>query len=114
MDCAGVRQAAVTVERAARGVVLLHAYVRLDGDAAGDTRQAEQRLREHLAGRVPRYMMPSTLLVVDRPPDDAVGQEGKVNRPGWRPGRHPGRRRCRAPTSVTRRRTRRRRARCEI
>lgn len=91
MDCGGVRQAAVTVERSERGAALLHAFVRMEQDAAEDLESTGRRLREELAARLPRYMMPSVLHFMDRLPMTLSGKVDRtrllaLSRGGVRPG----------------------------
>ncbi|HEU0077931.1 MAG TPA: AMP-binding protein, partial [Longimicrobiaceae bacterium] len=67
-----VREAAVVVREDAAGERRLVAYVAADGEAADAA-----ELREHLRGRLPEYMVPSAVVVLDALP---LTPTGKVDR----------------------------------
>ncbi|MDI9897101.1 non-ribosomal peptide synthase/polyketide synthase [Rhodococcus sp. IEGM 1381] len=70
-DLPSVRQAVTVVRRDQ-----LVAYIVMDGDAEGDTVDTEA-LREALGDRLATYMVPRTIVVLDRLP---IGSSGKLDR----------------------------------
>jgi acyl-coenzyme A synthetase/AMP-(fatty) acid ligase/acyl carrier protein len=74
LDCPGVAQAVATVVPGPDGDKQLAAYVR---PAADHPEPDPARLREHLAGRLPGYMVPPSLTVVARFPLNASGKIDK-------------------------------------
>ncbi|QNA77333.1 amino acid adenylation domain-containing protein [Streptomyces sp. So13.3] len=72
-----VRQAAVVVFTNAAGAKQLAGYVTVDEPLEADGGSADDRLRVWCAGRLPEYMVPGVLTVLDRLP---VTANGKVDR----------------------------------
>ncbi|MFU8852178.1 amino acid adenylation domain-containing protein [Micromonospora sp. SL1-18] len=71
----GIRQAAVVARSSGSGKQLAAFVV---GDPAGDARPDGTALREFLAGRLPSYLVPSQVTVLDRLP---LTDNGKLDRP---------------------------------
>jgi amino acid adenylation domain-containing protein len=77
LDCPGVAQAAVVALGRPGGTRRLAAHVVRAADSGPGERPDEQQVRDHLAGRLPAYMVPPTVRFWDRFPLNA---NGKVDR----------------------------------
>ena len=75
--CPGVAQAAVTVREDSPGGRRLAGYVVPAGDVAGDGGGLMAAVREHAAGRLPDYMVPSAVVVLGALP---LTPSGKLDR----------------------------------
>ena len=94
--CPGVAQAAVAVREDAPGDKRLAAYI-IPASPGTDTDALAARVREHAAGRLPEYMVPAVITVLDALP---LTPSGKVDRAALPAPHHAAASAGRAPASV--------------
>jgi acyl carrier protein len=96
--CPGVAQAAVTVREDVAGEKRLAGYLVPAADQDGDGAVLAARAREHAAARLPQYLVPAVLVVLDELPLTPAGKLDRAALPA--PGQAPGAGAGRAPATV--------------